>query len=110
MDQIIVKTPAKINLTLEIVNKREDGFHNIQSIMQLIDLYDYLTITVEESDKEEIILFGTSDEIPYNEKNLVYKAAKLFFDFLSSYEDSYFAEQKFRVNINIEKNISEQNI
>ena len=42
MDQIIVKTPAKINLTLEIVNKREDGFHNIQSIMQLIDLYDYL--------------------------------------------------------------------
>ncbi len=105
MDQIIVKTPAKINLTLEIVNKREDGFHNIQSIMQLIDLYDYLTITVEESDKEEIILFGTSDEIPYNEKNLVYKAAKLFFDFLSSYEDSYFAEQKFRVNINIEKNI-----
>lgn len=105
MQQIIIKTPAKINLTLEVLNKRPDGFHNIQSIMQLIDLYDYLTITVEESDEQEIILFGTSDEIPYDERNLVYKAAKLFFDFLSEDEDSYFREQKFKININIEKNI-----
>ena len=105
MQQIIIKTPAKINLTLEVLNKRPDGFHNIQSIMQLIDLYDYLTITVEESDEQEIILFGTSKEIPYNENNLVYKAAKLFFDFLSEDEDSYFREQKFKININIEKNI-----
>lgn len=105
MDQIIVKTPAKLNLTLEVLNKREDGFHNIQSIMQLIDLYDYITITTQESDEREIILSGTSDEIPYNEKNLAYKAADLFFNFLSSYEDSYFAEQQFRVNIHIEKNI-----
>ncbi len=105
MQQIIIKTPAKINLTLEVLNKRPDGFHNIQSIMQLIDLYDYLTITVEESEEQEIILFGTSDEIPYDERNLVYKAAKLFFDFLSEDEDSYFREQKFKININIEKNI-----
>ncbi len=105
MQQIIIKTPAKINLTLEVLNKRPDGFHNIQSIMQLIDLYDYLTITVEESEEQEIILFGTSKEIPYNENNLVYKAAKLFFDFLSGYEDSYFREQKFKINIHIEKNI-----
>ena len=105
MEQIKVKTPAKINLTLEIVNKREDGFHNIQSIMQLIDLYDYLTITTQESDEYEFILSGTSDEIPYDERNLVYKAAKLFFDFLSGYEDSYFKDQPQRVNIHIEKNI-----
>ena len=105
MQQIIIKTPAKINLTLEVLNKRPDGFHNIQSIMQLIDLYDYLTITVEESEEQEIILFGTSDEIPYDERNLVYKAAKLFFDFLSEDEDSYFREQKFKINIHIEKNI-----
>ena len=105
MNQIKVKTPAKINLTLEVLDKREDGFHNIQSIMQTIDLYDYLTITVEEADEQEIILFGTSDEIPYDNRNLVYKAAELFFSFLSEQEDSYFAEQKQRVNINIEKNI-----
>ena len=64
--QIKIKTPAKINLTLEIVNKRPDGFHNIRSIMQLIDLYDYLTFKVEKSDKTSINLTGTSDEIPYN--------------------------------------------
>jgi 4-diphosphocytidyl-2-C-methyl-D-erythritol kinase len=95
--QIKIKTPAKINLTLEIVNKREDGFHNIQSIMQLIDLYDYLTINAEMSEKEEIILTGTSDEIPYNEKNLVYKATKLFI------EKTNLAPHKF--SIHIEKNI-----
>ena len=43
MKELKVKCPAKINLTLEIVNKRIDGFHNIKSIMQLINLYDYLT-------------------------------------------------------------------
>lgn len=78
--QLKVKTPAKINLTLEILNKREDGFHNIQSIMQLIDLYDYLTIDVEQSSETKITLSGTSNEIPYNEKNLVHKATRLFLD------------------------------
>ncbi len=76
MNEIKIKCPAKINLTLEIVNKREDGFHNIKSIMQLINLYDYLTIKPA---KSGIQLSGTSSEIPYNEKNLVYKAADLFF-------------------------------
>ena len=95
--QIKVKTPAKINLTLEVLNKRPDGFHNIQSIMQMIDLYDYLTIDVEESEKNEILLSGTSDEIPYDERNLVYKAAKL-------YLDSTGIENK-QIKIFIEKNI-----
>lgn len=79
-DQIKIKCPAKINLTLEILNKREDGFHNIQSVMQTIDLFDILTIKVEKSEKFEIKLSGTSDEIPYDERNLVYKAAKLFLE------------------------------
>lgn len=80
MDEIKVKCPAKINLTLEILNKREDGFHNIQSVMQTIDLFDVLTITIEQSDEFEINLSGTSNEIPYDERNLVYKAAVLFFE------------------------------
>ena len=78
MNTIKVKCPAKINLTLEIVNKRDDGFHNIKSVMQMISLYDYLTIKVESSAKNQIKLSGTSEEIPYNEKNLVYKATELF--------------------------------
>ena len=94
---IKIQCPAKINLTLKITGKRDDGFHNLDSIMQTISLFDYLTIFVEPSEKTEIILSGTSDEIPYNEKNLVYKAAKLFLDTVKM--DSY------KISIFIEKNI-----
>ena len=75
---ITVQCPAKINLTLKVTGKRPDGFHNIESVMQTISLYDYLTISIEPADETEIILSGNSTEIPYNEKNLVYKAVKLF--------------------------------
>ena len=77
--EIKIKTPAKLNLTLEVVNKRSDGFHNIRSIMQTIDLYDYLTFKAEKSDKTSVNLYGSSQEIPYNSDNLISKAAELFF-------------------------------
>lgn len=93
---IKVSCPAKINLTLEVVNKRDDGFHNIKSIMQTVSLYDYLTIEAKKAETTEITLSGTSEEIPYNEKNLVYKAAKLFL------EESGISA---KINIFIEKNI-----
>ena len=80
MKTIKVKTPAKINLTLEVLNKRPDGFHNIQSIMQAISLYDYLTFELKEADELKIELNGNTDKIPYNQSNLVYKAAKSFFE------------------------------
>ena len=93
---IKVSCPAKINLTLEVVNKRDDGFHNIKSIMQTVSLYDYLTIEAKKAETTEITLSGTSAEIPYNEKNLVFKAAKLFL------EESGISA---KINIFIEKNI-----
>ena len=96
MKNIKLKCPAKINLTLEVVNKREDGFHNIKSIMQMISLYDYLDIAVEESVKNEIFLGGNSTEIPYDSKNLVYKAAELFLNRTG---------KTAKVEIEIEKNI-----
>lgn len=80
MQSIKIQCPAKINLMLKVLNKREDGFHNIESIMQTIDLFDYLTINIENYSTSEILLDGNNKEIPYNEKNLVYKAAKLFLD------------------------------
>ncbi len=97
MKTIKVQCPAKINLTLKIVNKREDGFHNIESIMQTINLYDYLDITVIESDITKIILEGNSDEIPYDKSNLVYKAAELF---LTSTK-----LKNYEIHVHIEKNI-----
>ena len=98
MPVIKIQCPAKINLTLKVTGKRPDGFHNIESIMQTISLYDYLTISMELSSDMEIILSGSNPEIPYNEKNLVYKAAMLFFNTLGT-------TNNYRVNIFIEKNI-----
>ena len=97
MKEIKIKCPAKLNLTLEVVNRREDGFHNINSIMQLISLYDYLTISIIEAAKTSIELSGNSMEIPYNEKNLVYKAADLFIKEADL--------KNYNIKINIEKNI-----
>ena len=97
MKNIKVKCPAKLNLTLEVVNKRDDGFHNINSIMQLISLYDYLDISVDLAPANQFMLSGNSKDIPYDERNLVYKAADLFFKELNI--------DGFCVRINIEKNI-----
>ena len=97
MKKIKVKTPAKINLTLEILNKREDGFHNLQSIMQTVSLYDYLTFEVTEAEKLEINLSGNSGQIPYNESNLIYKAAVKFFEKANI--------DNIKLNVYIEKNI-----
>lgn len=97
MKQIKIACPAKVNLTLEVLNKREDGFHNIQSVMQAIDLYDYLKIGVEDCDEFQIELSGTSDEIPYDESNLVHKAILLFKNKMELTE--------YKIIVHIEKNI-----
>ncbi len=95
MNSIKVVCPAKINLDLRVFPKdKKTGFHNIKSIMQTISLVDFLTIKVSSGDS--ISLSGTSDEIPYDEKNLCYKAAKLFLET---------AKIKSNVEIYIEKNI-----
>ena len=100
MKTIKVQCPAKINLTLKVVNKREDGFHNIESIMQAINLYDYLEVTVIESDRTKILLEGNSDEIPYDKTNLVYKAANLFLETnnLKNYEIHVFIDKNIPVS------------
>lgn len=97
MKSIRIQCPAKINLNLKVVNKRKDGFHNIESVMQTISLFDYLNISITNSAQNEIILSGNSNEIPYDSANLVYKAAQLFLD--------YTGIKDFAIRITIEKNI-----
>lgn len=97
MQTIKIQCPAKINLNLKITGKLENGYHAIESIMQTINLYDYLTISVENSDKNEIVLSGNSMEIPYDETNLVYKAVKLYLETAGI--------KNKKINIYIEKNI-----
>ena len=53
MNKIYLKARAKINLSLEILNKREDNYHNIKSVFQKINLYD--EIYIQKSDNDECI-------------------------------------------------------
>jgi 4-diphosphocytidyl-2-C-methyl-D-erythritol kinase len=68
----ILEAPAKINWFLSVLNKREDGYHNIVSLMQSIDLFD--TLQFEESERLEVI--SDISDLPA-EKNLVFRAAVL---------------------------------
>ena len=69
---------AKINLGLDVIRRREDGYHEVRMIMQTIQLYDQLEM--EKKNIPGIDLTTNLSYIPVNENNLVYKAAKLLMD------------------------------
>ena len=72
---IIKKAYAKVNLGLDVIRRREDGYHEVRMIMQTVDLYDILVFTRQE--KPGIILTTDRKELPGDEGNLVYKAARV---------------------------------
>ncbi|MDE6982003.1 MAG: 4-(cytidine 5'-diphospho)-2-C-methyl-D-erythritol kinase, partial [Lachnospiraceae bacterium] len=78
MDSMKVKALAKVNLGLDVLGRREDGYHEIRMIMQTIHLYDQLEIT--RTVDPGISIETNLDFLPVNENNLVYKAAKLMKD------------------------------
>ena len=71
---MIVKAYAKINIALDVVGKRDDGYHLLKMIMQKIDLYDLIIVNKIQKD---IIITCNRDFIPTDERNLAYKAAAL---------------------------------
>ena len=75
MKSIELKSRAKINLSIDVLGKREDGYHLVEMIMQTIDLYDIIKIT--ENDIDEININSNSLDIPLNKNNIVYKAAEV---------------------------------
>ncbi len=75
--EIKVKAYAKINLMLDIVGTRTDGYHDLFMIMQSIGIYD--TITVAQTDTKKITITCNINDIPLDEKNIAYKAAEAFF-------------------------------
>jgi 4-diphosphocytidyl-2-C-methyl-D-erythritol kinase len=77
LEKLIVKSPAKINLSLEVLRKREDGYHQIRSLMQAIDLFD--EVTLEERPKG-VAISSDHPGCPADETNLASKAASLFLD------------------------------
>lgn len=72
MNTIQLDSFAKINLSLDVLEEREDGYHNIDTIMQLIDLKD--VIEIECIDQNECIIECNNQNIPLDHTNLVHKA------------------------------------
>jgi len=87
MNSIQLKSRAKINLSIDVLGKREDGYHLVDMIMQTIDLYDIIKIKVLNT--EDIIIKSNSSDIPLDDNNIVYKAIKLF-------------KNKFKINKGVE--------
>lgn len=77
MDKIQIMCPAKINLSLDVVGKREDGYHLLSTVMQSVSLFDEIIIKRGEGG---INLYCSRGDIPCNPKNTAYKAAKLIAD------------------------------
>ena len=69
MNEIVTKCPAKINLNLRILDKREDGYHNIQTDYQLIDIYDHLKFKSNKESVRQLII--SSKEKLNSEKNFI---------------------------------------
>jgi len=80
-DEVIMATSvtlqahAKINLTLDVLGKRQDGYHDVEMIMQQISLHDVITITKRED--QEIFIHSSDPFVPTDDSNLAYKAALL---------------------------------
>ncbi len=78
MKKIRLKAMAKINLGLDVVKKREDGYHEVRMIMQTIRMYDQIQLEIE--DTPGIRVKTNLYYLPVNEDNLVYKAARLLME------------------------------
>jgi len=92
MGEIKLRANAKINLFLNVLDKRTDGYHNIETIFQSIDLHDVLTIQKSES----INITCNNPNVPIDSRNLVYKAINIL---LKN------SKKNFGANIHITKNI-----
>ena len=93
MNEIVIRSPAKINLSLSILDKRNDGYHNLKTHFQLVDIYDHLKFKSDIKGKIRI----KSTEIYLNdEDNTIYNAAKKLLDYRNSNDG---------IEIEVKKNI-----
>ena len=78
MDKLELKALGKINLGLDVIRKREDGYHEVRMIMQTVRMYD--TLEIRKKQAPGISLRSNLPYVPSDERNLVYKAAKILMD------------------------------
>ena len=102
---MIIKAYAKINLGLDVVRKRADGYHDVKMIMQTIDVFDTLDINFGIENSENAVDLGGlgkisvvcgDENVPCDETNLVCKSAKAFLEYTGKKAD---------ISVKIEKNI-----
>ena len=82
-EKITVRAAAKINLALDVTGKLENGYHLLESVFQSVGLYDEVTVEMAEDISVSCDVpdeFAQADEIPCDERNIAYKAAKRFFE------------------------------
>lgn len=77
-EEIILKAPAKINLSLDVLNKRDDGYHNVSMVMQQVTLYDDIRVSVTQG--KSIKVDTDCEFLPTDSNNITYKAAELMME------------------------------
>lgn len=93
MSKLEIKAYAKINLGLDVVRRLENGYHEVKMVMQTVGIYDVITF---EKAAEGIVITTDSGELPTDENNLIYKAARLM-------KERYGVEEGVRIHL--QKNI-----
>lgn len=89
-----VKAFAKINLGLDVLGKRNDGYHEVRMIMQSIGLCDEISLEVLEEDVIRLSLEGAGPDVPEDERNIMYKAAALLKEHCSLRKGVYISAVK----------------
>ena len=93
-EQLRLESPAKLNLRLEILRKREDGYHELRTVFQKIDLRDTIRFSLKE--KRGISIVTDHPDLPVGKSNLVYRAAQSILE-RSDYGGGVFIEIKKRI-------------
>ena len=93
MYEMRLKALAKINLGLDVLRRREDGYHEVCMVMQTLSLYD--RIIIKKLEKQEIQVKTNLFYVPENENNLVYQAAQILMDECDLKQGIYIDLQKF---------------
>ncbi|RWR07184.1 4-(cytidine 5'-diphospho)-2-C-methyl-D-erythritol kinase [Siminovitchia fortis] len=89
--KLLVKAPAKINLSLDVLGKRDDGYHEVEMVMTTIDLADRLELA--EIREDRVAILSRNRFVPADERNLAYQAAKLL-------KERYKIDQGVEISIN----------
>lgn len=99
MKQIELNAYAKINLSLDVIRKREDGYHEVSMVLHQIELHDVVTVRLGgTADGADIFITSDNDEMPTGRDNIAWKAANLM-------KELFPGKQSEEIHIHIEKKI-----